>query len=171
MSGVKKDEELVFHYSRESRLASASDSVRGLNEGGPRKKPNLFRTLTANRSLAFLFLAIIMLSLTAIVTSILVPSPEEAEYGGNRLSLSAFRFEETVYVAVRKTAKTNAAYVGPARLHVRASGGDGFDLSADVLFSGAKTQEFKYRIEAQGDQVEVVLEIGDKRLLLRAKPR
>ena len=167
----KKDEELVFHYSREQRLSAATDAVRSLNDTSPRKKTNLFRTLTANRSLAFLFLAIIMLSLTAIVTSILVPSPDEADYGGLSLSLSAFRFEGAAYVALKKTAKTSTPYIGPALLSFRFAGDEETSLSTEVLFTPAKSEEFKFKLESTGEgRVEALLEIGDKRLLLAATP-
>jgi hypothetical protein len=171
MTDDGREEPLVFHYSREERLSSADEAVRELNEARQRRRPGLFRTLTATRPLAFLFLAIIMLSLTALVTNFLVPSPDEAELGGNRFSLSAFRFEGDVYVAVKKTKARRDAYIGPAVLRISASMDGSADFSAELSITTATSQEFKYRLQAGGDRIAASLEMNGRAVLLKATAR
>lgn len=169
MSG-NNDEKIVFHYSRERRLENASEAVKKLNTAGPTKRPSFFQTLTANRSLAFLFLAIIMLSLTTFVTNFLIPSQNTADIKGNRLVVSAFRFENAVYVALKKTTKNKNQYIGPVRMYVRPVGTDTFNFSADMLFSPSGSEEFKFKtVSTTTERIEVLLEVEETKFLLVAK--
>jgi len=170
MSEKKKEGEqpLVFYYSRERRLATASEEVRRLNDPTSFRRIGLFRSLTANKGLAFLFLAIIMLSATVLVVNYLVPAADAAELKGNSLKLSAFAFEGTTYLALKKIPARKDAYSGAAKVHARLAGTDAFVLSEELVF-GAAAEEFKYRIGTTGDRVEVVVEIEGAFAILRAK--
>ncbi|MFA6505189.1 MAG: hypothetical protein WCT14_03770 [Treponemataceae bacterium] len=167
MNETKQDEELVFRYSRENRLKHADQSVQMMNEPKSKKKTTLFGTLTATKSLAFLFLAILMLSATVMVTHFLMPDSNEKEYKGNRLTLSAFHFEGATYVALKKKAKAGA-YFGPARLFVRIGGSQSFALITDIVVSNKEYEEFKFKLQEVGDKFEAVLNVEDKVLLLKA---
>ncbi|MEJ5187809.1 hypothetical protein [Treponema sp. J25] len=65
--------EIPFYYSRARRLERAPLEVQRLMNSSNQGKPSLFKTLTASRSHAFLFLAIVILSLTIMVLTYLMP--------------------------------------------------------------------------------------------------
>lgn len=165
----EQEQELVFRYSRSDRLKRADEAVRSLNEPRSAKKPTLFGTLTANKSLAFLFLAIIMLSATALVSNFLIPDPNEKEYKGNRFIFTAFQFEGSSYVAIKKKRLKADAFFGPARLFIRVGDSKTFSLSEEIALSDRSEEEFKYKISISGDKLEAVLNIGDAILVLKTK--
>ena len=163
------EKNLVFHYSRDQRLRRADDRVRDLNDPRPRRRPGLFRTLTATRSGAFLLLAIVMLALTATVTTFLLPSENAADLAGNALSLSAFRFQGSTYVALKKTAKAKA-YTGPVELVVSPVPEDGSAPKPEsIVFSLKKEEEFRFAVPGEAARVLAVIQIQDKRRTLKAK--
>lgn len=163
------DDEPVFHYSRERRLRSAGDAVRRLNAEGSVKRPGLFRTLTATKPLAFLFLAIIMLSLTAVVTTVLLPKDDEGRLGGNRITLSAFRFQGTTYLAVVKKAEEKGAYVGPVAMAVSTQAGAAWEQTLD--FAPRDEQEFRYALPLDAPRLLVVLQGDGKPVVFQVRPK
>ncbi len=167
MARKESEEELVFHYSRERRLESASEAVRRLNDPSGYRKPTLFGTLTANRSLAFLFLGIIVLSATALITAYLVPSADQVMFRGNELRLSAFGYEGATYVALKKTAKKDA-YLGPVTLHASSGGAA---ATREFVFGPAAGEEFKFKLDGVGEWVEVALADGERAVVLKTKSK
>jgi len=160
---------LVFHYSRAERLAKASEAVRQLNDPSPRKKANLFKSLTATKPLAFLFLAIIMLSATALVTSLLLPSENEAELGNNRLSVSAFRYEGSTYLALKKLAGKKEPYIGPVQLAIAAEGSTAQPETQSIVFGTNPKEEFRSALKFEAAAVLVLVQIEGERRSLKAK--
>lgn len=67
--------ELPFYYSRARRLERAPLEVQRLMNSSNQGRPSLFKTLTATRSHAFLFLAIVILALTIMFLTYLMPVP------------------------------------------------------------------------------------------------
>jgi len=165
---------LVFHYSRENRLKSAPETVRQLNSQTPFRRPNLFRTLTANKASAFLFLAIIMLSLTTLVTTFLLPTGNTGALAGNKLRISALRFQGTTYLALKKTAQPDA-YVGVVELRVQALATDGRLPKGDPLsalsvnFSPKSQEEFRLAIPGEQEALQVVLQTASDRVTLQTR--
>jgi len=162
-------QDLVFHYSRERRLERAPEEVRRLNSRLPFRKPNLFRTLTANKASAFLFLAIIMLSLTTLVTAFLVPGDDVGTLAGNKVSLTALRFQGTTYLALKKTARS-AAYSGTVDLQVGPGPGEGDSiLNLSVVFTPREDEEFRLAVPGERESLVVVLQAAEERIELKAR--
>ncbi len=164
-----RDDGLVFHYSRERRLKGASDAVRRLNDPAHRRRPSLFQTLVPNRSSAFLLLAIFILSSTVVVTRLLVPPPHTATLAGNRLALSAFRYQGGTYLALKKSSIGEEAYRGPAELTI-ADPVAGVVLATRTITLGAeKTEEFRLSIDGEHEQVLVTVTGGGGGAVLKTK--
>ncbi|GAB1481262.1 hypothetical protein MASR2M78_00770 [Treponema sp.] len=162
-------EDLVFHYSRSARLERASEAVRRLNDTTPRKKPNLLSSLAATKPLAFLFLAIIMLSATALVTSLLLPSDNEGELGNNKLTVSAFRYEGSTYLALKKQAGKKNVYTGPVQMAIAAEGSSANPEIQTIVFKEAPKEEFRRALSFEADTILVLLQMGDQRRSLKAR--
>lgn len=96
------EREIVFHYSRERRLANASETVRELNKEGRKHSFNLLRPLTATKPLAFMFMSIIILFGVMLIFSFLFGGKKETVLGGNIINVSAFTFEGKTYLTVNK---------------------------------------------------------------------
>lgn len=154
---AKNEERLNFHYSRERRLEKASESVRNLNDSSFSGKQGLFRTLTATKPLAFLFLGIVMLSLTGLFVSYLLPNDDTSVLASNRMDLSAFSYQDTSYLILEKTA-LDGAYIGPVDIVVTEAGERNAELRKElVTFTPEKEQEFRLAIPYKLDRVIVLL--------------
>lgn len=154
------DDELGFHYSRERRLASADPAVRELNREGPRKKPGLFRTLTATRPLAFLFLAIIMLAATALVVEYALPALRRPTLEGLEFSASAFRYEGSTFIVVRKRAAGKAPYRGDFFVAAAPAGAEAGKTVLKGFRADEETeQEFRFSIAGEHRKLAVVVEV------------
>ena len=176
MSQDEPEDKLVFHYSRARRLEHATEAVRALNDEKSFKKVGLFRSLTANRASAFLLLAIILLCLMIFGVSYLLPAPNEAEFGANELGLSSFKYENTVYVALKKTRIRTIAFSGPVQSEIRAysSKSDTEPVHAETkefVFGDEILEEFRFALKAPEsglEKIEVRLFVGEADVILHA---
>jgi hypothetical protein len=96
-------EELVFHYNRERRLAKAPQAVRDLYKPQQSRRFNLLKPLVSTKPLAMMFASIVIVSVLILVISALGLAGNSYNLDGNRLSLQAIQYEDTVIVAVKKT--------------------------------------------------------------------
>jgi hypothetical protein len=99
------EEQLVFYYNREHRLANAPQSVRDIY--APQKKPrfSLIRPLIADKPRAMLFIAIIVMSLGILVFSGLGYFDSSYKLDGNEVEIVAAVHEGTTLITLRKAPK------------------------------------------------------------------
>jgi hypothetical protein len=155
-------QELVFYYSRARRLERASPAVRALNEASPQRRPGIFKTLTATKPLAFLFisvvLAVVVFSLSAFLGRDKTPA-----LGGNTLSVSALRFEGSTYIVLKKSAAP-AAYTGVVDMAISAAGKTGAGISPpakrSVFFSTEPEEEFRLAVPFEAPELLLLLRVG-----------
>ncbi len=164
-----RDDGLVFHYSRERRLEHATEAVRRLNDPAHRRRPSLFQTLVPNRASAFLLLAIFILSSTVVVTRLIVPPPHTATLAGNRLALSAFRYQGGTYLAFKKSSLGEGAYRGPAELTIADPLGGGVLATRTITLGAEKAEEFRLSVDGEHEQVVVTVTGGGGGAVLKAK--
>ena len=105
LSGQNIDERnLVFHYSREHRLAKAPQAVRDMyNKPRQPHRFNLIRPLVSTRPLAIMFGSIIIICIFILVFSALGLIGGSYNLDGNRVSFQAIQYEGATIVAVKKT--------------------------------------------------------------------
>jgi hypothetical protein len=95
------DAPLVFYYNREERIARAPKIVRDYYSGKNKPVTGLFKVLVATPAKRFLFLTIIALCVIVIFLQHSLSSDSEGNLDGVPVSLSAFMFEDTVYVSLK----------------------------------------------------------------------
>jgi len=105
-----KEEDIVFYYNREHRLAKAPQSVKNLYVTQKKSRFSLIRPLVADKPRAMLFVAILVICAGIIVFSILGYFDKYYTLEGNKIEISGTVFEETTIVVLRKTVKDEAAY-------------------------------------------------------------
>jgi hypothetical protein len=156
-----RQEDLVFHYSRERRLARASEAVRDLNASASRKK-GFFGAFRANKSQGFLLIGIVVMSAMIMMVSIFVKG-DTADLGGNRVELSAFRFQGSSYLALKKTASAKA-YTGVVNLAVSPVSDEAAVpvITRTVFFSLTAEEEFRMMLPFESDEILVLAEASLK---------
>jgi hypothetical protein len=105
LSGQNIDENnLVFHYNRERRLAKAPQAVRDMyNKPQSPYRFNLFRPLVSTKPLAMMFGSIIIACILILIVSALGLAGSSYNLDGTRVSLQAIQYEGAVIVVVKKT--------------------------------------------------------------------
>ncbi|MDR2553431.1 MAG: hypothetical protein LBD31_09750 [Treponema sp.] len=172
------DGRVRFYYSRERRLQRASPAVRDLYEGGPVPKPGLFRTLTATKSRAFLFLSIVTLCIMLVIMSRFTGGGGIL-LGNNTLRFSARSSGGNSYLTLEKTALDGTAYTGAVDLGVflpEESGKipeDPLSMPAEsrrIYFTLEKNEVFRFAVPFTGKKLLILAEVKEERALVTLNP-
>ncbi|AEJ19585.1 hypothetical protein [Gracilinema caldarium] len=172
MEGEKKrigHEDVTFYYSREQRLARAPEKVQLLHSGAFACRPGLFRSLVATKSMAFLLLAILMLSTTALVMSYLLNRESNQNLLGNVFTVEAFRFQGATYVALKKQAITKDAYSGPLEVavspYLKESEMQQFPIEIQKLVIGLQqSEEYRFSVPFEAEKLVMLFKCKDEML-------
>lgn len=178
-------EGLNFRYSRDARLARASEETRWLEARRGAKKPGLVGSLVATPATRILFGTILVL----LLFSLLAPRLEErigreaGELGGRSWEADALYFEGRVLVVLRSSplaADTDrsrapsspgaAAEAAESSFGLRIAIPGGGSLSSLLLPPRGEPQEQRFAIEAPGqtpERLAIRVEAGEQVLELR----
>ncbi|MCL2558457.1 MAG: hypothetical protein FWE09_08255 [Treponema sp.] len=158
---------IVSHYDRDRRLEKAPQAVRDMYYGaehGPRK-----RSVFGGKIQLFTMVAILIVCGMALAATLLGRGEGAVELAGNTVAIQAIRFEGTVIVALRKTARpgggflsflrrAGAPYEGPVRIEARAipeeNGAPSFHM---VRFTAEATEAFSFALPFDAQEIELVL--------------
>ncbi|MDR3249017.1 MAG: hypothetical protein LBT39_09560 [Treponema sp.] len=155
------DEGLQFYYSRERRLSKAADSVRALyEEPAARPKFSLLRPLLSSRPNAILFGTMAALVLITLVMSFTNFTNRGQDYYGNRISVSALRYDGAALITLKKNIRNAAAaYTGAMDITVSPAKTEGASPAFHrVTFSSQGTEEFRFSVPFE--EQELLLEIS-----------
>ena len=160
------EKDLVFHYSRSRRLENASETVRKLNQEGPRQRFSLVRPLTSSKPLVFLFISIILLCGISYLLTFFTGVKGDALFGGNALAISGFTFEGKTYISIKKTIKDqDNAYTGAVDIAVSPkddryeSDPEKINVKAErVFFTLEPVEEFKMAAPFAADELIILLQ-------------
>ncbi len=155
-----EDDGLVRHYSRERRLSRASPEVRWLVKQYDAKRPGLLGSLVATRSLRFMFFSLILFAVAGGLLSFLTGRQDSGTLGGHLFKISAFRFGETVYITVRRTARAGTPFSGNARMTYRVDEGEDASLEIPVSPSGQEEYRMTTVSAGKGGHLSLVIEAG-----------
>ncbi|MDR1970904.1 MAG: hypothetical protein LBQ46_03190 [Treponema sp.] len=151
------DEGPKFYYSRERRLARAPASVQALYGEQEKPKFSLLRPLLASRSNAILFGTMAALILITLVISF-SGLWDGQDFYGNRISLSAVRYDGAAVVILKKTLR-GEAYTGPLYISVSPLGGDSESpYPYRVVLSARQTEEFRFSVPFE--EKELLIELS-----------
>ena len=145
---------VVFYYNRERRIANAPQSVRDYYDGKNRPATGLFKVLVATPAKRVMFFSIIALCVIIIFLNYSLGEESTGTIGGVPVSLSAFAFEDAVYISLRFD---DNAKLKDERLFL-----------ADILIFNADNQLFETRQFSQnysGNEVFVRTKIPDYDIL------
>lgn len=110
-------ENLTFHYSREERLLDAPSIVKKAYSGELPQPPNgLFKALVHTKGSRFMLIA---LAFTLVLTAgiiILGPQDHITNLAGIKFTMSAFSFNESIYISVKT--EGNAEAVEGEEIHL-----------------------------------------------------
>ena len=165
-----RDEDVVFHYNREHRLAKAPQAVRDLYKEQPKQRFSLFGPLLRSKPMTLMFVSIIIFSIIILVVSNMGLLGDSHVLDGNQLSVRAVKYEGTIIVAVDKTVKktgmarffdSDPAYTGAVDIAVQPLVKDGEYLSPEDtffhrIFFSLESQEF-YRFSVPFDTEELAI--------------
>lgn len=95
-------ERLVFHYSRDERVKRAPELVQKYYSGDFKAfRPGLFRALTATRPNRLILFALVICFAVVAFAGFFGPKKNACVFMGSDVELSAFSYDETVYVSLR----------------------------------------------------------------------
>jgi hypothetical protein len=180
----------VFYYSRERRLARASQAVRDLYDVSPASRPTLFKALTGgNRAGAIVLITIVVVSFASMILSRGLRESGGTKLGENRIDVSALSFpareNETpdtsnesavTYIAFTKKANSEKAYTGTVDIAVSiyqkdTSAGEDAPISTHrVFFTIEPEEDFRFSVPFTGPELIMVFRAEDELATLRVKP-
>ena len=100
--------ELNFHYKREERLKDAPTVVQKYYAGElPTAPKGLFKALVHTKASRFTFIALILVLALFVALFFFGPKANQNSIGNTEFSLSAFSFEEKVFVSIKTETKIN----------------------------------------------------------------
>ncbi len=98
--------ELNFRYNREERLKNAPENVKKYYAGeGPTPPKGLFKALVHTKSSRFTFMALILVLALFVALFFFGPKANQSSVGNTNFSLSAFSFEEKIYISIKAETK------------------------------------------------------------------
>jgi hypothetical protein len=164
------NQDLVFHYSRERRLARASPAVRSLYEGEPRSR-SLLRAIRANPSGLWVFFSILIVAAFMFVYASGNRRSGAPDLEGNALSLRALHFPGATHVLLGKKAAGEGGYTGPVDLALSAPRSENTPPieTRRVYFTGEAEEEFRFSLPFETTELLVVIRAGDTVRSFRVK--
>ena len=177
---TKDKGQVVHYYNREKRLERASDTARFAAERQGAKRPGLLRSLTATRSLRFLFYAVLLMSLASVIVGFVERERDTGALAGCYLKAEAMWFEGQVYVSVARVspwyARLGFGAKAPAPVAIGIAVGSGPGSAIGVLQAQDADIRLRFPSEDRPPLALVVATIGDgtiadQRLELLARVR
>lgn len=158
------EEPLVFHHKngefRNQELKQYRDMATGKNQ----PKRGLFRVLVNTKMNRMIFIAMMMCFGLIFALSLLMDKSNEATVNGVYLNLSAFTFDDQVYVTTSgKLSSNSKAYrekPGPRSLSLKVAAVNSQKVDADsgedVMLVSEPDQDFFSRLILQNKDIETV---------------
>jgi len=185
LSGQNVDENnLVFHYNRERRLAKAPQAVRDMynNQRLPYRF-NLLKPLVSTRPLAIMFGSIIIACILILIISALGLAGSSYNLDGTRVSLQAIQYEGAVIVMVKKTIPKDiltrfssaTPYSGAVDIAVQPVIKDGVDQKPEsvfyhkIFFTLEPEEIYRFSVPFDARELAVVFKTEQKTLGVAVK--
>ena len=180
-------DQLVFHYDRERRLAKAPQAVRDLYKEQPTvPRFNLFKPLVRTKHLTMLFISIMVASVFIIFISVLGLAGTSYALDGNQVSIQAIKYEGAIIVVVKKTISQNglarfsrsvSAYTGAVDIAVQPllkAGADETQQPEDIFyhkifFTFEPEEYYRFAVPFDADDLALVFKTETKTLSLTVK--
>lgn len=139
---TRDKDQIINYYNRERRLERASANAMFAIERHHYRRPGIIKSLTATRSLSFLFFSLVFMVVAVLLVNYIQGTRNSGILAGNRFEVEAMWFEGYVYATIaRSPARRNAEPIGVALL--LSAGGD-----VHEGFLQATDSEYRARVPA-----------------------
>jgi hypothetical protein len=173
-----RDDEMVFYYSRERRLANAPPNVRDLYSDTPKRKFGFFRSLTATKPLATVFFTILILCAAIFIISIFDLVGTGYVLDGNLVQAEAVKFQgETIVVLTKTVRDPEGAYTGPVDIGAAPAIPDGENAedypvyTHRIFFTLNAEEEYRFSLPFDAEKVLLILQSEQKSVQFTVKPK
>ncbi|GHV52637.1 hypothetical protein AGMMS49579_10240 [Spirochaetia bacterium] len=172
------EEEMVFYYSRERRLAKAPQAVRDLYKETPPVKFSLLRPLISTKPKARMFVFILVISVISIITSIWYHAGDSAggSLGGNTVSAAALRYEGTTVIVLKKKVQDkNSPYTGTVDIAVspilkKGEAPDSLPVEPyRISFTQKEEEEYRFALPFEDEELLLYIQGGGDSLEFKLK--
>ncbi|PKL09594.1 MAG: hypothetical protein CVV51_03050 [Spirochaetae bacterium HGW-Spirochaetae-7] len=155
---TRDKDQVVNYYNRERRLERASADARFMADHYGAKRPGIIRSLTATRSLRYLFFTVGFIIIALSVVSYAMGSRDRGTVAGISLSAKAMWFDGYVYITVKRAAPRFGARKssGEPGLPVDIRAGDGLTYATVVLLPGEDETRMRFTAEVKPARVAIV---------------
>ncbi len=153
---TKDKDQITYYYDRSRRLANASANARYISGYASSKKRGILRSLTANRSLTFLFFAVLLGVVAVLGASWIQSTRSSGTLEGNRISAKAMWFEGYIYITVKRDGLRSGASPKVIAIHA----GYGTKGVEGVLQTVDKDLRFRMEAPEKPDSVAVVAKVS-----------
>jgi hypothetical protein len=172
----KDEEELVFYYNREHRLAKAPQSVRDIYNAPKRPaRFSILRPLIADKPRAMLFFTILVICVGVFVLSAVGAFDNSYSVDGNKIELSAVKFEGTNIVLLKKSITgKNQPYTGAVDLAISPDAAEGGDLPFfyhRIYFTLDSPEEYRLVVPFDESSLLVILQTEKSALQIKLKTK
>jgi len=170
---INPGEGLVFHYSRERRLANAPEEVQNLYKEQKKSKFGLIGVLVADRPRRFLFFMIVFLCILLLSLSALGFFDSSHLLDGNRIEVTGTIFEGITIINIKKTARNTDAYTGAVSI-AAAPVSDADDTqniyTHTVFFTLDKEEQYKFAVPFDLTELGIVMQSEKSSIHFTIKP-
>ena len=177
--------EITYHYNRDRRLERAPQSVQDLYYKEDQPRRGLLKIASGGKVQLFTMVAILLVSVLALVVTILGREGDTHDLEGNRVSIQAIRYEDLVIMALRKTIPNRRQFLSlrpvrtpytgvvnievlpvypPPSEHAALMGGIFFHR---IDFTDESPEFFRFTVPFDSDELEVVLRTENRDLYAR----
>ncbi|MDX9957670.1 MAG: hypothetical protein AB7T74_06365 [Clostridia bacterium] len=164
---TRDKDQIIHYYNREKRLERASANAMFAIDRHHYRRPGIIKSLTATRSLSFLFFSLLFMIVAAFLVNYIQGSRNSGTIDGNRFEVEAVWFEGYIYATiVRSSVRRNAQPIGVDLL--LSAGGD-----VQEGFLQASDSEYRVRVPADAKPawLAVIMSSESGRIELAAKVR
>jgi hypothetical protein len=158
---------LQYYYKREERLDRAGPYARFAESLHNRKRPGLLKTMTATRSLSFLFFTLTLIVVGSLIVNWVSGSRDKAAMGGYSYSLDALWFEGDVYLTVLRERGRGAEIPGTVELSLTV----GDAVANAIMVPGQNEVKLRLSAPTKPDWSAAVLSLGNESAQLAARVR
>jgi len=155
---TRDKDQVVYYYNREKRLEKASANARFMVDHYGAKRPGIIRSLTATRSLRYLFFAVGFMAVALLVVNYVIGSRDTGSVAGYSLSAKAMWFEGYVYITVKKNPPKFGFIVrkGVVGAPIGIKAGDGLGFAVGTMQAGEDEIRLRFSSEARPPRIAVI---------------
>ncbi|MDR2468397.1 MAG: hypothetical protein LBD22_05500 [Spirochaetaceae bacterium] len=159
---ARNEHELQFYYNRDARLAKASERVRALYDGQPKRKIAFFSSLTDTKPKAAMFISIVVMCLMILFISNMTSGGNDGNLAGNTISAHVMRYNGASFIVLKKQRLRADAWADIVDISMARPDAEKSKLSSkQIVFTTAETEEFRWTLPFETPRLIFFLSAGN----------